>query len=135
VLPLHLVAACNECDLPRGIRGRPTVHAGIVPSACVHEKWRERDRPTPYNHFAAGPHCGVKVSGLRGVIGASWCPDIYTRIISPTGVHPDLDHMISTPDDHLGAGPDCRMIKCTNGRISRGWCPAIGARIVYPAGV
>src|SRR5262249_58399303 len=81
-----------------GARGRPTVHAGIVPPACVREKWGDVDPPTPYNHFAASPHCGVIGSGLRGVIGASCCPDVNTRIISPTGIHPEIG-ISSTPAD------------------------------------
>src|SRR4030095_11228768 len=87
-----------------GARGRPTVHAGIVPPACVHEKWGDVDLPTPYNHLDACPNCGVIGSGLRGVLGASCCPVIGARIISPAGVHPEIG-MNSTPDDHLAAGP------------------------------
>jgi len=67
-------------------RSRPTVQAGIVPPACVHEKWGAVDLPTPYNHFAAGPHCRMIKSTSGRITRTGWCPAIRARIVLPAGV-------------------------------------------------
>ena len=47
-----------------------------------------------------------------------------------------LAAIISAPDDHFTAGPDCRVIGSGSGRIGgAGGCPTVRARIVSPAGV
>ena len=44
--------------------------------------------------------------------------------------------IISTPDDHFSAGPDCRVTISGSGRVGgAGGCPTIRAGIVSPAGV
>ena len=65
----------------------------------------------PDNHFTASPYCRVNRSG-RGRVGrAGGCPSISDRdCISP----PVFDEfaratVVSAPDDHLAAGPDCRV--------------------------
>ena len=44
--------------------------------------------------------------------------------------------IISAPDDHFTAGPDCRVFVSGRGRVGgAGGCPTIRAGIVSPAGV
>ncbi len=44
--------------------------------------------------------------------------------------------VVSAPDDHFTAGPDCRVIGSGSGRVGgAGGCPTIRAGIVSPAGV
>ena len=46
------------------------------------------------------------------------------------------DAVISAPDDHFTAGPDCRVIVSGSGRVGgAGGCPTVGAGIVSAAGV
>ena len=40
----------------------------------------------PDDHFAAGPHCRVKVSGSGRAGGAGRCPTVGAGIVSPAGV-------------------------------------------------
>ena len=56
------------------------------------------------------------------------------RAISPAGVQ--IVDVISTPDDHFTAGPDCRVSLSGRGHVggARG-CPTVRAGIVSPAGV
>src|SRR5438874_13376654 len=74
------------------------------------------------------------VSTFRRVGGAGRSPTIRGWIVSPARVQ--IRTGISSPDDHLTAGPDCREFLSANGRVWRaGGCPVVRARIVSPAGV
>ena len=64
----------------------------------------------PDDHFAAGPHCRVKVSASGRVGGAGGCPTVGAGIVSPAGVQKAADDH-SAPDDHFAAGPNCRVIR------------------------
>ena len=63
---------------------------------------------TPDDHFTAGPHCRVTVSGRGRVGGAGGCPTIRAGIVSPAGVQ-IVPQSASAPDDHFTAGPHCRV--------------------------
>ena len=43
-------------------------------------------KPTPDDHFTAGPHCRVIFSGSGRIGGAGGCPTIRAGIVSPAGV-------------------------------------------------
>ena len=73
----------------------------------------------PDDHFTAGPHCRVIVSGSGRVGGAGGCPTIRAGIVSPASVQIAWSSL-STPDDHFTAGPDCRVIRI--GQRARWWC-------------
>ena len=91
---------------------------------------------TPDNHFTAGPHCRVKVSGSRRVDDAGGCPTIgaqdcicrrYSKTLEPS----DPPQTIIS-----SASPDCRVIGSDRRRVGgAGGCPTIRARIVSPASV
>ena len=91
---------------------------------------------TPDDHFTAGPHCRVTVSGSGRVGGAGGCPTIRAGIVSPAGVEIAVAVASSTPDDHFTAGPDCRVRRSASGRVGgAGGCPTVRAGIVSPASV
>ena len=46
----------------------------------------ERIKAAPDDHFAAGPHCRVKLSSVGRVGGAGGCPTIGAGIVSAAGV-------------------------------------------------
>src|SRR6266481_4184278 len=74
------------------------------------------------------------VPACRSVGETGGCPTIHGWIVSPTRVQIHTD--ISSPDDHLAAGPHYRTILSANRRIGgAGGRPTVGARIVPPAGV
>ena len=91
--------------------GCPRIRAGIVSSTGV----KKRDViiiSTPDDHFAASPHRSVKVSCRRYVGGAGSCPTVRAWSVSSTGVENAAGITISsTPDDHLGASPDCCVVQ------------------------
>ena len=63
------------------------------------------------------------------------CPTVGAGIVSPAGVETAVI-IISAPDDHFTAGPDCRVILSGSGCVGgAGGCPTVGARIISPAGV
>ena len=69
------------------------------------------------------------------IAGAGGCPGIGAGIVSPAGVQ-GASLAITAPDNHLTAGPHCRVNVSLLRRIGDA-CryPAIGAGIVSPAGV
>ena len=48
---------------------------------------------TPDNHFTAGPHCCVIISGLGRVGEAGSCPTIGTGLVSAAGINIGRDFM------------------------------------------
>src|SRR5439155_11497571 len=89
----------------------------------------------PYAHFAASPHCRVRVSRRGRARGAGGCPTIVAGIISPARVK-KIAAVNSAPDDHFAAGPHCRVNFSGSGRVGgAGGCPTVGAGIVSPASV
>jgi hypothetical protein len=92
---------------------RPTIGAGIVsPTGVQVVVARIIKGPSPNDHFAASPYCGVRVS-------ANWCirstgsyPTIRPRIVSAA-----IIRTVSTPDDHFTAGPHCRVLVCGRWRV------------------
>ena len=116
----------------------PTVGAGIVSPAGVQNAGAADSAPD--DHFAAGPHCRVKLSGSGRAGGAGSNPVVgagnrQTGAVSPAGVQ-IAAAAGSAPDDHFGAGPHCRVKVSGSGRAGgAGSCPTVGAGIVSPAGV
>ena len=82
----------------------------------------------PDDHFTAGPHCRVNVSGSGRVGGAGGCPTVGAGIVSPAGVQ-KAAAIISAPDDHFAAGPDCRVHVSGSGGVGECGCESsvIGA--------
>src|SRR4029077_15102405 len=60
-----------------GAGGGPTIRARIVSAARIQVVGEISSAPD--DHFTAGPHCSVQVSGGRGVDGACSCPSINAR--------------------------------------------------------
>ena len=97
----------------------------------------------PYRSISIHPrrsfHCRSRLpcdrSGRGRVDRAGGCPTIRAGIVSPASVRKVVD-IISAPDDHFTAGPDCRVNDSAVGAlVSAGGCPTIRAGIVFPAGV
>ena len=63
---------------------------------------------TPDDHFAAGPHCRVKLSGSGRVGGAGGCPTIRAGIISPASVQNKLVILLHPIQSfHCRSRPPC----------------------------
>ena len=76
----------------------------------------------------------MSVSAGGRVGSAGGCPTVGAGIISAAGVQ--IAAVISTPDDHFTAGPDCRVRLSAIGRVGRaGGYPTVGAGIISSAGV
>ena len=75
----------------------------------------------------------VPGSGRAG--GAGRRPTVSSGIISAAGVE-IIAGVLPTPDDHLGAGPDCRVNDSASWCASYvGGCPTVGAGIVSASSV
>src|SRR3954467_3122363 len=86
----------------------------------------------PDDRFAAGPHRNVLSSGLRCVGGAGSCPAVGAGIICAPGVQnvASARTVVSAPDNHSIAGPDCRVVDAACRRAcGAGSCPTVGAGI------
>ena len=92
---------------------------------------------TPDDHFTPGPQRCVVPSCRRRVDGADRCPTIGARIVSAPSVQPAVTTTSdSAPDDHLAAGPDCRVrLSCGRRVGGAGRIPSIGVWIISAAGV
>jgi len=72
---------------------------------------------------------------LGRIGGAGGYPAISAGITSPASVK-NAAGVKSAPDDHLTAGPNCRVAVSASGRIGgAGRGPTVGAGIVSPASV
>src|SRR5437660_12897792 len=96
--------------------------------------------PTPDSHFAPGPDCRVIRSASGRVGEACWSPRVVgarlrrLRAVSPAGVQ-IAAVADSAPDDHLAAGPYCRVEFSASGCAGgAGGCPTVGAGIISAAG-
>jgi len=117
----------------------------------------------PNDHFTAGPDGCVIQSLRRRVDGAGSCPTVGDGIISSTGTRnwrgwtrngswswswragwcpvslasvQKAEAIITAPDDHFTAGPDCRVeLACSGGIVGAGGYPIIRARRISPPGV
>jgi len=92
-------------------RGYPTIRGGIVSPAGVQPVIDTIvEKPTPDNHFIAGPDCRVPISAIRCVDDARGYPTIGGGIVFSAGVHKVIATIVEkpTPDNHFIAGPDCR---------------------------
>ena len=67
-----------------------------------------RYQSAPDDHFAAGPHRRVSLSGSGRVGCAGGCPTVSAGIVSPASIK-DGAVAVSAPDDHFAASPDCRV--------------------------
>src|SRR5439155_7672018 len=85
----------------------------------------------------AGPDCCVNRSGIGRISGAGSCSTVCVGIVSTSGVDSRLvDVFVAAPDNHLAAGPHCRVIFSAIGRVGgAGRCPTLAAGVVSPAGV
>jgi len=129
----RIIVSCSRCV--SGAGGCPTIRAGIVSAASVQIAEAAIRASAPDNHFAAGPHCGVKVSAIRRVDGAGPRPTVSAGIVSTASIK--VAGIIgSAPDDHLAAGPHCRVIEAAVGRVaSAGGYPSVRGRIVSAPGI
>ena len=93
--------------------------------------------PAPDDHFTAGPHCRVLVSGFGCVGGAGGRPAVGRRIAHSRRCLGIRAFAVAAPDDHFTACPDCRVLFSGNGGASgAGVYPSIRCPgIVSPAGV
>ena len=71
----------------------------------------------------------------RRAAGTGGCPIVRAGIISAAGVE-RAAVAIAAPDDHLTAGPHCRVKVSASGRVGEaGGRPTVGARIISAARV
>ena len=80
----------------------------------------------------------MKASRRGSAGGAGSCPSIREGIVSTAGVEnaEAIPVTTSAPDNHFGAGPDCRVIPPGFGRVvGGGRCPTVSARVISSAGV
>src|SRR5437868_4567544 len=138
----HFIAGPNCCvvvSARRDIndtRRCPTVCIRIVPAAGVGVARRTNGSSAPDDHFTATPNCCVRRSTLRRVSRASSYPTIAGWIVSAASVQrkPRAEG-ITSPDDHFGTSPHCRVIVSGGGRVDDASAhPAICGGIVSPAG-
>jgi len=92
----------------------------------------------PDDHFSTCPYCGVTISGRRRIGSSRICPTVRVGIISTASVQvvKGTFKKRSSPNDHVGASPYCRLTGSADRRIggARG-DPTIGVGIVSSAGV
>ena len=101
----------------------------------VLKNWGRRQNSAPDDHFAAGPNCGVKNSGIGRIGGAGGRPTIGARIVSPASVE---IHYCSTPPQTIISLPVHTAVWASRavGRVGgAGGCPSVRAGIISPAGV
>ena len=76
----------------------------------------------------------VTASANGRVDGARCSPTVSAGVVPSAGV--ETAAVISAPDDHFGAGPDCRVIPPSFGRVGdAGGSPTVSAGVVSSAGV
>src|SRR5262249_62384487 len=87
-----------------------SVAASILSAASIKNDVAAEVSSAPDDHFAAGPHCRVRVSA-RGCIGrAGGCPTIGAGIVPAASVKGVTYGAVKpAPDDHLTAAPRCRV--------------------------
>ena len=109
------VALSRECTLcHRRLRLRTISPAGVQ-MVVVNVK------PTPDDHFTAGPDCRViAVGGVGALVVLVAVQLSVLGIVSPAGVQRGVTSHHSAPDDHFTAGPDCRVTD--SGSRARWWC-------------
>jgi hypothetical protein len=73
-------------------------------------------------------------SGFGPICDASGCPSVRARIVFPAIKKNLAVTILSTPDDHFVAGPDCRM-RFSGLERRAGSCPTVAIGIVSPASV
>ena len=91
----------------------------------------------PDDHLAAGPDCCLIVSTLGRASSVGSSPSIGAGIVSSSIVEKVVNGLvISAPDNHFTAGPDCRVKTRAIGRVGdAGRCPTVSLWIISPAGV
>ena len=68
----------------------------------------------------------MRVSRYGRISGAGGCPGVRAGIVSPASVEEVEAVILSAPDNHLTAGPNCRVRVSRSGRISgAGGCPGV----------
>lgn len=93
---------------------------------------------SPDDHFAATPDCRVQVAGSGCTAAGRSSPTVYAGSVAAAIVQNDTREIkINTaPDDHLVAGPHCRVITSAKGRAASACCrPTVRGGIVPAAGV
>ena len=107
-----------------GAGSGPSVSAGIISGAGVHNAAGIRDVSAPDDHYTTGPHCRVVEPRVGRVDGAGGCPTVGARVISPAGIQimGGTVAKVSAPDNHFAAGPHCRLAFSGRGRVGEGRC-------------
>ena len=132
-------AAGPDCRVRATARGRvggaggcPTVRTGIEFAAAVEIHSGFHPPQTIISLPVHTAECWNRPSGTLVMLVAVQA--VRARIVTAASIQKILV-IPSAPDDHLAAGPDCRMIGSAGGRVGNARCgPTIGARIVSPAG-
>lgn len=123
-----------------GARGHPAVCVGIVSPACIEIHHRAAKHSAPDDHFAAGPHRGMRVSRRGRIVETRAEPTVRARIISPAAVRVSEGFIHAAPDNHFALAPYCRVTDSAErdidetGRhptVSSGAVSAAGVQIVY----
>ena len=120
---------CSRIGRIDEVGGGPAISAGIVSSAGIRPVGSDIIKiSAPDDHLNAGPNCRVPLSPIGRIDGAGGCPTVGAGNISPAGIQPVVGAIIkiSAPDDHLSAGPNCRVKLSVKGRIGgAAVCPGV----------
>jgi hypothetical protein len=138
----HCAVGPHCCVIPSGTRRTvtggacPAINAGIISSAGVEVDILEPVVTSPDDHLAAGPHCGVNLSGSRGC-GRRGCPTVRVGVVPSAGIQIlERVNAESTLDNHFAATPDGGVVKACVWHVSEAdRRPGIRAGIISPAGV
>ena len=119
-----------------GVGGCPSVRKRIVSAAAVQVAATTASASAPDDHFTAGPHGRVRLSGKWRVDRVGRRPTIRGGIVSSAAVQVAGWVVVPTPNYHLTAGPHRRVKVSTGGCVGAARShPTVGRRIVSPAGV
>jgi hypothetical protein len=88
----------------------------------------------PDEHFVARPNGWMERSLRRRAAGGHGLPGVRSRTVIPAIIEKCVGWLLPAPDEHLAAGPQCRMIITWFWRtIGVQWCPRISRRILKAA--
>ena len=114
----------------------PTVCARIVSPTSVEIYIRGTEQAAPDDHFAVGPHRGVRVPRRGGVDCAYRHPAIAAWVVSAAGVRVVERRIDAAPHTHFGTAPDCRVGNSAEWRVGQARRrPTVRLWIVSAAGV
>ena len=111
-----------------GAGGCPTIRARDCISRRCSTELRLSVNSAPDDHFTAGPHCRVKISGSGRVGGAGGCPTIRAGIVSAAGVQ-----IVLTIELRPRRSFHCRStLPCDSSRRRARWSVLVAIQLSVP---